>query len=102
MTDDKNIHTECGVFALYSCEEKLDYYRKTVMKALEMLQHRGQEIAGIAYITNDNNIVVDKQIGLVKNIFTNRTDIPTNRTLGHVKSSTSRLKSNPLDDVQPL
>lgn len=101
MANDKNIHTECGVFALYSCEEKLDYYRKTVI-ALNMLQHRGQESAGIAYITNDNEIVVDKKIGLVKNIFTNVTDIPTNRVLGHVRYSTSGKKSNPLDDVQPL
>ena len=101
MVDDKNIHTECGVFALFACEHKTDYYKKTVT-ALEMLQHRGQESAGIAYVSDDNRLVVEKKLGLVKNTFTNVPSISTNRVLGHVRYSTSGKKDNPLNDVQPL
>ena len=43
MDYDKNLHTECGVFALFSNEINENYYLNTV-NGLETL-HRGQEIA---------------------------------------------------------
>lgn len=101
MENDKNLHTECGVFALYSDTGKDDYYAKTV-KGLETLQHRGQESAGIAYMNENKMFQIDKKMGLVKDTFTQLPEINTRMTLGHVRYSTSGKKENPINDVQPL
>ena len=101
MDYDKNLHTECGVFALFSEDINEDYYSKTV-QGLETLQHRGQESAGVAYIEN-NKFIIDKKLGLVRDTFSKvNKQVKTHMTLGHVRYSTSGVKTNPLDDVQPL
>ena len=101
MDYDKNLHTECGVFALFSEHINEDYYSKTV-QGLETLQHRGQESAGVAYIEN-NKFIIDKKLGLVRDTFSKvNKQVKTHMTLGHVRYSTSGVKTNPLDDVQPL
>ena len=103
MDHDKNLHTECGVLALFSSKKTTEYYKKMV-NGLETLQHRGQESAGISYIDEDNNnkFTIDKKLGLVKNIFTTIPTVNSRKLLGHVRYSTSGKKEDPLQDVQPL
>ncbi len=57
------LHDECGVFGIFSNDEKLDIAEETYL-ALYALQHRGEVGAGIA--VNDNgNMVYYKDFGVV-------------------------------------
>lgn len=94
------LHEECGVFGIYSKEEKnlahLVYY------GLVSLQHRGQESAGIA-INRDRIIHYDKDLGLVNEVF-NKERLeklgPGNMAIGHVRYSTSG--SSTAVNAQPM
>ena len=62
---DKAPQDSCGVFGVWAPGEdvaKLTYF------GLYALQHRGQEAAGIA-VSNGNNILVFKDMGLVAQVF---------------------------------
>lgn len=58
------LHDECGVVGIYGAENatSLSYF------ALESLQHRGQESAGIA-VSNGQEIHLHKGMGLVTEVF---------------------------------
>lgn len=62
------VHEECGVFGVYSHENKNLAY--SVYYALYALQHRGQEAGGIAVTTN-NKIEYHKGLGLIHEVFNN-------------------------------
>ena len=75
-----------------------------IIKGLELLQHRGQQSAGIiAY--NNNTLLKKKELGLVKDIFNNyeKSNSFFNIGIGHVRYTTSRYKNNNnnVDEIQP-
>lgn len=83
------IHEECGVFGVYSQENRSVAY--TVYYGLYALQHRGQESAGIAVAFADK-ISYYKNMGLVPEVFANgKLDtLPEGDiAVGHVRYSTT-------------
>ena len=88
MNDDK-LHEECGVFGVFLTGPEQDAV-PLVYDGLFSLQHRGQESAGIAAIF-DNYIEVQKNMGLVGDIFTAETmsRIKGSAAVGHVRYSTA-------------
>jgi len=80
---DDVIQDECGVFAVYAPGE--DVARYTYF-ALQALQHRGQESAGIA-VGDDNTVTCVKNLGLVAQVFSD-TDLNTlqgDLAIGHTR-----------------
>lgn len=78
----------CGVFGILEQDKDvvLDIY-----EALTMLQHRGQDAAGIVTLNDDHFFYRKKGSGLVKDVFT-QSDMQTLRGssgLGHVRYPTS-------------
>mgnify|MGYP002796256401 FL=1 len=83
------IHEECGVFGVYSQENRDVAY--TVYYGLYALQHRGQESAGIAVAYADK-ITYYKGMGLVPEVFSggNLEKLPEGDiAIGHVRYSTT-------------
>lgn len=67
----------CGVVAV-SCEyDAFDY----ILPALRALQHRGQESAGIA-VFNGSNTICEKRMGLVTDVFPQKSTIKLNGMAG--------------------
>ena len=94
----KKIQHNCGVVGIYSKKEevaKLAYY------ALYAVQHRGQESAGIA-VSDGANIVLSKHMGLVPEVFDERTldSLKGDLAIGHTRYSTCG--SSYLVNAQPL
>lgn len=92
------VHDECGVFGIYAPGEavaKLTYY------GLYALQHRGQESAGIS-VSDGDNIMVFKDMGLVSQVFTERdlTTLQGHLAIGHVRYSTTG--STNWENAQPI
>jgi amidophosphoribosyltransferase len=88
---------ECGVFGVYAPHEevaKLSYY------GLYALQHRGQESAGIA-VSNGSRIMVFKDMGLVSQVFDERTleSLTGHIAVGHTRYSTTG--ASVWDNAQP-
>ncbi len=85
--DDNQLNEECGIFGIYAPGR--DVGRLTYF-ALQALQHRGQESAGIA-VGDGKAVLVNKDLGLVTEVF--REDDFAALTgfvaLGHVRYSTS-------------
>ena len=96
---------KCGLYGLY-LNSPSQQCARDVVSGLELLQHRGQEGAGLAY-TDNNELVLKKGLGLVKTVFNDvNLNINTNKCIGHVRYSTSgNSKSNTLsqlNECQPL
>lgn len=94
------IHEECGVFGVYSQENRNVAY--TVYYGLYALQHRGQESAGIA-VAYANKINYYKGMGLVPDIFAGgKIDtLPEGDiAIGHVRYSTTG--ASQLLNAQPV
>ncbi len=87
---------KCGVVALF--EDNGVGYR--LVQSLRILQHRGQESAGITIIENNNHRTY-KGMGLVNEVFSH-VNIYANsdRGIGHVRYSTAG--SSTLDNAQPI
>ena len=84
---DKGPQDACGVFAVWAPGEdvgKLAYY------GIYALQHRGQESAGIA-VSNGNQILVYKDMGLVSQVFDESTlnSLTGHLAIGHTRYSTT-------------
>jgi amidophosphoribosyltransferase len=84
---DKAPQDSCGVFGVWAPGEdvaKLTYF------GLYALQHRGQEAAGIA-VSNGNNILVFKDMGLVAQVFDEATldSLKGHLAIGHTRYSTT-------------
>ena len=87
VQDDDTLHEECGIFGIYAPGK--DVSRMTYF-ALQALQHRGQESAGIA-AGDGQTIVVKKDLGLVTQVFSESdfAALSGHLALGHVRYSTS-------------
>jgi len=97
----QKLKEECGVFGVsLNTNEAVG----VVYNGLLALQHRGQEGAGIACVcSEDNDIHIKKDLGLVKEIFNNKSllDMPaSNVAIGHVRYSTAGL--NTRQNVAPF
>lgn len=77
----------CGVFAVYAPGRKV---ANLTFDGLYALQHRGQESAGMA-VSDHNSVTVYKNMGLVSNVFDERTlaSLPGDLAIGHTRYSTT-------------
>lgn len=94
------IHEECGVFGVYSQENR--DVAHTVYYGLYALQHRGQESAGIAVAFADK-ITYYKGMGLVAEVFSGESlkNLPEGDiAIGHVRYSTTG--ASQLLNAQPV
>jgi amidophosphoribosyltransferase len=95
------INEECGVFGIYSVDEKLKVAEETYL-ALYALQHRGQESCGIA--VNDKGVIVSyKDLGLVHEVFNSMVMKHLEggqMAIGHTRYST--IGSASRENAQPL
>lgn len=94
------IHEECGVFGVYSSENRTVAH--TVYYGLFALQHRGQESAGIAVAYADK-IMYYKGMGLVPDVFSGGKldELPEGDiAIGHVRYSTTG--ASQLLNAQPV
>lgn len=96
--EDDKPKEECGVFGIYAPNRevaRLTYY------GLYALQHRGQESAGIA-VSDGHNIEVHKGMGLVSEVFSDRSieRLQGKMAIGHVRYSTTG--SSLVTNAQPL
>lgn len=87
----------CGVFGIIG--ENIEAARLTYF-GLFALQHRGQESAGIA-VSDSENLTVYKDLGLVAQVFDERTlaSLPGSLSIGHTRYSTTG--SNSWENSQP-
>ncbi len=96
--DDK-LKEECGVFGVYA---KKDIAAGMTYNGLLALQHRGQEGAGIAVVT-DNKILYHKNVGLVSEVFNQKVleKMPAGQiAVGHARYSTTGSNTN--ENVGPF
>lgn len=93
------LNEECGVFGFYD-NDGFDVARLTYY-GLYALQHRGQDSAGIA-VNNDGVFTCHKDLGLVPEVFDDRTinKLKGTMAVGHVRASTKA--ENFRENAQPL
>jgi amidophosphoribosyltransferase len=98
--DGDSLHEECGVFGVL-LEDPEKNAVPLVYYGLFSLQHRGQESAGIAAIS-ERNIEVRKGMGLVGEVFTPETlsSLRGAAAVGHVRYSTHG--SSVIENAQPF
>jgi amidophosphoribosyltransferase len=91
------LHEECGVFGVLGRPDAANL----VYLGLYALQHRGQESAGIASVT-DGRIVLEKEMGYVADVFTHDriARLPGDTAIGHVRYSTAG--GSMLCNAQPI
>ncbi|MBW3627039.1 MAG: amidophosphoribosyltransferase [Actinobacteria bacterium] len=77
----------CGVFGVYAPGQAV---AQLTYLGLYALQHRGQESAGMA-VSDGETIVIDKDMGLVSNVFNHRRLAPLtgHLAIGHTRYSTT-------------
>jgi amidophosphoribosyltransferase len=73
----------CGVFGVHGDPESV----AATLRALEALQHRGQESAGVAY-SHDGRIVCTKAMGSVRDLARCVGPAPASVAIGHVRYGT--------------
>jgi amidophosphoribosyltransferase len=88
----ERLHDACGIVGIYMPQDchNLDV-RRYITLALTALQHRGQESAGMAVYTHENEIVHRVGMGKVRDVFNDSgTSLPETRCgIGHVRYSTT-------------
>ena len=98
--EEKHIHEECGVFAVYS--PTVRDVAEDVYYGLYALQHRGQESCGIT-VSKDGVFKMHKDVGLVTEVFT-KDEIEKlgygNMAIGHVRYGTTGNSSR--TNAQPI
>jgi len=89
----------CGILGIINENEK--QVNQSLVDGLTVLQHRGQDSAGIATI-HDNRFHIYKNKGVVSEVFNqdNITNLIGNMGIGHVRYSTSG--STSIFECQPL
>ena len=97
------IHEECGVFGIWS-NERTDV-AEDIYYGLVVLQHRGQESAGIVVCDTKGplgNVCIHKGMGLVSEIFDKNVmaSLRGNIGIGHVRYSTTG--ASMLENAQPV
>ncbi|MBW3573897.1 MAG: amidophosphoribosyltransferase [Actinobacteria bacterium] len=87
IVEDDSPKEACGVFGVYG--PGLAVAQLTFL-GLYALQHRGQESAGMA-VSDGETIVIDKDMGLVSNVFNQRRLAPLtgHLAIGHTRYSTT-------------
>lgn len=95
MTGD--LGEECGLFGVFSVPDGIS----CIYRGLFSIQHRGQEGAGIV-VSDGDNVRSAKGLGLVNEVFAERSwkDLPGDLGIGHVRYSTTG--STRIQNVQPL
>ena len=97
FSKDRELHEECGVFAVcgYENAAAMCYY------GLHSLQHRGQEAAGIV-VKNKEALSIQKGEGLVTEVFDQDkiSKMKGDHAIGHVRYSTAG--GGGIANVQPL
>ncbi|CAG4933988.1 amidophosphoribosyltransferase [Acidithrix sp. C25] len=90
----------CGVFGI-RVEPMTRSVSHATYDGLYALQHRGQESAGMA-VSDGTSITVVKNMGLVSNVFDDRTllSLPGNLAIGHTRYSTTG--SSTWGNAQPV
>lgn len=89
------IKEHCGVFGFIG-NNSIKY----TYEGLKLLQHRGQESAGISYI-NANDLITQKGLGLVEEALDENITLNDSKiSIGHVRYSTTGKTS--LKEAQPL
>ncbi len=85
--DDDRPREACGVFGIYAPGQPVAHL---TYLGLYALQHRGQESAGMA-VADGDTVFVDKDMGLVSNVFNDRrlAALPGNLAIGHNRYSTT-------------
>ncbi|HEX2952389.1 MAG TPA: amidophosphoribosyltransferase [Bacillota bacterium] len=100
LTEEDQQEEACGVFGIYSNDEKFDASGLTYL-GLYALQHRGQESAGMV-ISDGHRVAIHKEMGLVSRVF--NPDILAKLSgrigIGHTRYSTTG--SSYLANAQPL
>jgi amidophosphoribosyltransferase len=78
---------ECGLFGVYAPSQPVAHL---AYLGLYAIQHRGQESAGIA-VSDGQTITVVKDMGLVSNVFDDKTlaALPGHLAIGHTRYSTT-------------
>lgn len=89
------LHEECGIFAC--CVNDNNAF-KYIKYGLMMLQHRGQESAGIT--VGNKSFETIKNTGLVSDVFGNISEISGSYGIGHVRYSTQGLSN--IEHAQPF
>jgi amidophosphoribosyltransferase len=88
-SDDGDDHPKeaCGVFGVYAPGQPVAHL---TYLGLYALQHRGQESAGMA-VSDGDTIFIDKDMGLVPNVFNERrlAALPGDLAIGHTRYSTT-------------
>ncbi len=92
------LHEECGVFGVLGRADAANL----VYLGLYALQHRGQESAGIASVTEEGRIISEKEMGYVADVFTQErlSRLPGDTAIGHVRYSTAG--GSMLCNAQPI
>ncbi len=95
-TAGRSLNEACGVIAL---AERIPVgYR--LVQSLRIIQHRGQESAGIA-LTGNKGVIVYKGMGLANEVFSGKKlDEESCSGIGHIRYSTAG--SSVIDNAQPL
>ncbi|BAK54602.1 amidophosphoribosyltransferase [Sulfurisphaera tokodaii] len=88
------VKEHCGIVGVYADNSPMISY-----ESLKLLQHRGQESAGITY-RKDGSLVTMKGLGLVEEALDPRLLPNAKLSIGHVRYSTTGKGS--LDEAQPL
>ncbi|MBR1575357.1 MAG: amidophosphoribosyltransferase [Bacteroidales bacterium] len=96
--DNRELHEECGVVALYGVE---DAARKAYV-ALRSLQHRGQQGCGIATLGPSGAIRLHRGPGLVRQVFSDADleRLPGSSCIGHVRYPTTEVGGP--ENIQPF
>jgi amidophosphoribosyltransferase len=95
-TAGRSLNEACGVIAL--AERIPVSYR--IVQSLRIIQHRGQESAGIA-LSKKEGVVVIKGMGLANEVFSGKKlDEESFSGIGHIRYSTAG--SSVIDNAQPL
>ena len=90
----------CGIFAVFLSNKKAQAY-PYILNGLTVLQHRGQDAAGI-HTCDDEQTYKRKNIGKVDKVFdsVSPAEFPGNYGVGHVRYCTAGTLS--LESAQPL
>ena len=81
----------CGIFGVFSARENSAPIAETI-EGLKLLQHRGKDGCGIAYVSNGEvpiNHNVFKELGSVKDVLGNFESKRSFMCIGHTRYSTS-------------
>ena len=87
----------CGIFGLFHTETPVF---QELIDGLTLLQHRGQDSAGIATLFENKEIFIHKNNGTVNDVFSYGDVLKGNIGIGHVRYSTSG--TTDISEVHPF